>query len=196
MTSSKSRYMDNHSNGGSNDRYSDRTSSSSSSAWANPNNGPPSSVKSFGGLQSVTNDVWVCWTLWKLIKWVQENWKFILNNSFISIRVRWISHKHMILATGADPLTIKIKTDMIVHSVSVQSTWMGLPEIMEAAAVPAHSSQTPGHKSDSVACLLASMDATKQKLQHFNLFTREKKIEYIAFSWTSHFSKYLRKQTF
>lgn len=51
--------MDNHSNGGSNDRYSDRPSSSSSSAWANPNNGPPSSVKSFGGLQSVTNDVWV-----------------------------------------------------------------------------------------------------------------------------------------
>lgn len=51
--------MDNHSNGGSNDRYSDRTTSSSSSAWANPNNGPQSSVKSFGGLQSVTNDVWV-----------------------------------------------------------------------------------------------------------------------------------------
>lgn len=59
ITSSKSRYMDNHSNGGSNDRYSDRTTSSSSSAWANPNNGPQSSVKSFGGLQSVTNDVWV-----------------------------------------------------------------------------------------------------------------------------------------
>lgn len=59
MSSSKSRYIDNHSNGASNDRYSDRTSSSSSSAWANPNNGPPSSVKSFGGLQSVTNDVWV-----------------------------------------------------------------------------------------------------------------------------------------
>lgn len=59
MSSSKSRYMDSHSNGGSNDRYSERTSSSSSSAWANPNNGPPSSVKSFGGIQSVTNDVWV-----------------------------------------------------------------------------------------------------------------------------------------
>lgn len=59
MSSSKSRYIDSHSNGGSSDRYSERTSSSSSSAWANPNNGPPSSVKSFGGLQSVTNDVWV-----------------------------------------------------------------------------------------------------------------------------------------
>lgn len=58
MSSSKSRYLDNHSNGGSNDRYSDRTSSTSSSAWANPNNGPPTSVKSFGGLP-VTNDVWV-----------------------------------------------------------------------------------------------------------------------------------------
>lgn len=51
--------MDGHNNGGSSDRYAERTSSSSSSAWANPNNGPPSSVKTFGGLQSVTNDVWV-----------------------------------------------------------------------------------------------------------------------------------------
>lgn len=50
MSTSKSRYMDNHNNGSSNDRYSDRQSSSSStSAWANPNNGPQSTVKSFGG---------------------------------------------------------------------------------------------------------------------------------------------------
>lgn len=49
MSSSKSRYMDNHNNGSSNDRYSDRqTSSSSTAAWGNPNNGPQSSVKSFG----------------------------------------------------------------------------------------------------------------------------------------------------
>lgn len=59
MSSSKSRYMDNHGNGSSNDRYSDRTSSSSSTAWGNPNNGPPSSVKPFGGMQSVAgNDPW------------------------------------------------------------------------------------------------------------------------------------------
>lgn len=39
--------MDNHSNGSSNDR------------WGNPNNGPQSSVKSFGSIQSVTgNDPW------------------------------------------------------------------------------------------------------------------------------------------
>lgn len=49
MSSSKSRYMDNHNNGNSNDRYSDRqTSSSSTSAWGNPNSGPQSTVKSFG----------------------------------------------------------------------------------------------------------------------------------------------------
>jgi len=49
ISSSKSRYMDNHNNGSSNDRYSDRQSSSTSnSAWGNPNNGPQSSVKSFG----------------------------------------------------------------------------------------------------------------------------------------------------
>lgn len=48
MSSSKSRgYMDNHSNGNSNDRYSDRPSSSSTPAWAN---GPASSVKSFNGM--------------------------------------------------------------------------------------------------------------------------------------------------
>lgn len=49
ISSTKSRYMDNHNNGNSNDRYSDRqTSSSSTSAWGNPNNGPTSTVKSFG----------------------------------------------------------------------------------------------------------------------------------------------------
>lgn len=56
MSSGKSRYMD---SGSSNDRYSDRPLSSSSSAWGNPNNGPPSSVKTFSGMPSTTgNDLW------------------------------------------------------------------------------------------------------------------------------------------
>lgn len=45
-------------NGNSNDRYSDRQSSSTT-AWGNLNNAPPSSVKPFGGMASVTgNDPW------------------------------------------------------------------------------------------------------------------------------------------
>lgn len=56
MSSGKSRYMDSTS---SNERYSDRPISSSSSAWGNPNNGPPASVKPFVGMPSATgNDPW------------------------------------------------------------------------------------------------------------------------------------------
>lgn len=56
MSSGKSRYMD---GGSSNERYSDRPLSSSSSAWGNPNNGPPSSVKPFVGMPSAAgNDLW------------------------------------------------------------------------------------------------------------------------------------------
>lgn len=56
MSSGKSRYMD---SGSSNERYSDRPLSSSSSAWGNPNNGLPSSVKAFVGMPSGTgNDLW------------------------------------------------------------------------------------------------------------------------------------------
>lgn len=58
MSTNKSRYMENAS---SNDRYSDRPTSSSGSGggWGNMNNPPPSSVKPFGGLSSVpANDPW------------------------------------------------------------------------------------------------------------------------------------------
>lgn len=60
MSSSKSRYLDSHSNSNPNDRYSDRNpSSSASGAWGGPSNGPPSSVKPFSSMQSVAgNDPW------------------------------------------------------------------------------------------------------------------------------------------
>lgn len=51
--------MDSHSNANSSDRYSDRNSSSSSSGWGAPSNGPSSSVKPFSSMQSVAgNDPW------------------------------------------------------------------------------------------------------------------------------------------
>lgn len=53
MSSGKSRYMD---SGSSNDRYSDRPLSSSSSAWGNPNNVPP--VKPFVMPSASGNDLW------------------------------------------------------------------------------------------------------------------------------------------
>lgn len=64
--------MDNHNNGSSNDRYSDRqSSSSSSSAWGNPNNGPQSSVKTFGSnnLNHLDTNEWG-----GIKQQVQENW--------------------------------------------------------------------------------------------------------------------------
>lgn len=47
VQSRKSRYMDSHSNGNSNERSYERQQSTSSPAW---NNGPQSSVKSFNGM--------------------------------------------------------------------------------------------------------------------------------------------------
>lgn len=75
----------------------------------------------------------------------------------------------MMPVTGVDQLIIKIKTDMIVHSANDQSIWMGLLEIMVAAAVPVHLLQIQGHKSDLVECLHDLMDAIKKKKKFFNI---------------------------
>lgn len=65
------------------------------------------------------------------------------------------------LATGADPLSTRIKTDTIAHSANAPNIWMVQPVTMAAAVVQVHSLQMLGHKSDTVECRHDSTDDFK-----------------------------------
>lgn len=68
----------------------------------------------------------------------------------------------MMQAIGVDQSSIKIKTDMIVHSANARNTWTVQLVTMAEAVVQVHLSQMHAHKSDTVECHHVSMDDSKR----------------------------------